>query len=121
VLLLLLLLLLFMREVVTGGTFMVIYSGSSKKESINATEALRSRVGRDIIGEEEEEELDGGGGGALKNGTDKVVKSPLLPPRPSPAMFHSPRMRKRSSDNISNNGSNGTVPTAAAKVIWEID
>ena len=31
--------------VVAGGTFLVIYSGSNKKESIDATEALRPRLG----------------------------------------------------------------------------
>jgi hypothetical protein len=92
--------------VVAGGTFLVIYSGSSKKESIDATEALRPQVGCDIVGQDDGHQ-----------GVDRaVVKSPLLPRR-SPAMSTGPRIRKISSD--CSNG-NGTVPTTA-KVIWEVD
>ena len=94
-----------------GGTFLVIYSGSSKKESIDATEALRPRVGGDILGDDS-----GGKGSAVGAAGDIIIKSPLLP-RHSPAMSNkSPRLRKLSSDY---SGANGTAPTT--KVIWEID
>jgi hypothetical protein len=95
--------------VVAGGTFLVIYSGSSKKESIDATEALRPRVGCDIVGD------DGDGRKGSAQNMVLLGKSPLLP-RHSPALLHGPGMQKKSWD-ISNG--NGTVSTAT-KVIWEV-
>jgi drug/metabolite transporter (DMT)-like permease len=93
--------------VVACGTFMVIYSGSSKKESIDATEALRPRVS-----------APGGGGGddtTLRTADAGAIKSPLLP-RHSPALSKSPASRlSRKSCDMSGGGG-----TSGAKVIWDV-
>ena len=91
--------------VVACGTFMVIYSGSSKKESIDATEALRPRVTT----------LEGGED-TLRSADAAAIKSPLLP-RHSPALSKSPasRLHKMSSNVSDGGGAGGT------KVIWEVE
>ncbi|KAG7347462.1 EamA-like transporter family protein [Nitzschia inconspicua] len=93
--------------VVAGGTFLVIYSGSNKKESIDATEALRPRTGGDILGDE----------AGTKESDSFVIKSPLLPRR-SPTMSKSPR-KQSSDDSAGTSNSNGT--NTMAKVVWEVE
>lgn len=79
----------------------MIYSGSSKKESIDATEALRARAS--TIGGVEE---------AIK--TTDVMKSPLVP-RHSPALTKGSCYSKKMANSLGDN------PSATnTKVIWEV-
>ena len=79
--------------VVAGGTFMVIYAGASKKETIDATEALRTRVDAVPLG-----------GDDLESRTS-LLKSPLIP-RVS-AKTYDPKEQDASGDKES-----------TAKVLW---
>ncbi|CAB9518416.1 Drug Metabolite Transporter (DMT) Superfamily [Seminavis robusta] len=84
--------------VVAGGTFLVTYAGSSKTESIDATEALRPGVGTFV---------DGDDSASLKS---SVVKSPLIP---RPSALPSVDERKPQTDAVGDNN----MP-APAKVVW---
>jgi hypothetical protein len=86
--------------VVAGGTFLVIYSGSSKKESIDATEALRPRLGV------------AGGEDALKPSSSATVKSSLIPPR-CPALSKSPAFVRETLLGQS-------FGHVTAKVVWDV-
>ena len=93
--------------VVACGTFMVIYSGSSRKESIDATDALRPRVTT----------LEGGAEDSLKSPGAVSIKSPLIPRR-SPALSKSPASRHR---KMSSNISDGGGGASGTKIIWEVE
>mmetsp|Transcript_21668 Transcript_21668/g.38098 ORF Transcript_21668/g.38098 Transcript_21668/m.38098 type:complete len:744 (+) Transcript_21668:70-2301(+) len=91
--------------VVACGTFLVIYSGSSKKESYDASEALRPRLV--------------GSGDALK--VPSVVKSPLLP-RNSPALSKGNFALRKASDASCDDSHGGGLKSNANAhtVIWEV-
>ena len=89
--------------VVAGGTFMVIYAGSSKKESIDATEALRPRTGATLEADDTSSQI------------TSVVKSPLIQRVSRSPLLPRVDEKKAQTDDAA------VEPSAASKVVWTTD